>query len=282
MSGPIILGAVLLVIYVPTALLTPQPLLDLRLFRERNFWAGNLLIWLGTVGLFGASFLLPQYRQNLRGLDPYPAGLDLLPMGVAAMVSTVLIGRLYNRIDPRLIIAAGALGLAVDTYLIGQWSTLTSAFAALTPLLILRGLAIPPLVQTANTVALQNIAGPALSGATTLVTVTRNLVSSLAVAALTTILQTQTIVHDVNLSAQVHLSNPATSALYNHLVATFSGQGLSLQQAQNAALQQLVSQVNSQATALAYQDVYMLTTLVLVPAITLPILLRTRRAAVQG
>ena len=41
MSGPIILGAVLLVIYVPTALLTPQPLLDLRLFRERNFWAAT-------------------------------------------------------------------------------------------------------------------------------------------------------------------------------------------------------------------------------------------------
>jgi hypothetical protein len=70
-------------------------------------------------------------------------------------------------------------------------------------------------------VALHNIAGPALPGASTLTVVTRNLVASLAVAALTTILQTQIIVHDVNLSAHVSLSTLAPSALYYRLVAAF-------------------------------------------------------------
>ena len=279
-SGPILLGAVLLVSYVPTALRTREPLVDLRLFRDRNFWAGNLLIWVGTVSLFGAVFLLPQYLQNLRGLYPYPAGLDLLPLGLAAMVSTVVIGRLYNVVDPRLLIAAGAAMLAVSTYLLGRWSTLTSAYADLAPLLFLFGLSVPALVQTANTMALQDITGQALSGASTLVAVTRNLVASLSVAMLTTILQTNTVVHDVDLSiASGGLNNPAVAQLYNQLVAKFSAQGLALQQAQTAALRQVMNQVQAQATALAYQDVFALATLIVLPAIVLPILLRRRRAA---
>jgi DHA2 family multidrug resistance protein len=282
-SGPIVVAALLLLLYIPTALRTPVPLLDLRLFRERNFWTGNLIIWLATVGLFGPAFLLPQYLQTLRGLDPYDAGLRQLPLGLAAIVGTVLAGALYNRVGPRLLIVAGALAMTVDTYLLGQWSTLDTALAVLTPLLIVRGLALSPLLQTANTLTLQNISPPALPGASTLSVVTRNVVASLAVAALTTILQTQTIVHDVNLSAQGGLSNPSVAALYNRLVATFSAQGLALQQADSAALHQVMNQISAQARVLAYQDVYLLTTLVLVPAVVLPLLLRARqRATSQG
>jgi hypothetical protein len=66
-------------------------------------------------------------------------------------------------------------------------------------------------------------------------------------------------------------------------VAVFTANGLTVQQAHIAALRQLVNQVTGQASALAYQDVYMITTLVLIPAIFLPILLRRRaRAATRG
>src|SRR6185437_5144531 len=105
----IVFALFLLALAVPLELGTDRPLLDLRLFTRRNYWAGNLIIWIGTVGLFGAGFLLPQYLQNLRGLDPFPAGRLLLPLGLASMVGTISGGLLYNRIGPRTLIIAGAL-----------------------------------------------------------------------------------------------------------------------------------------------------------------------------
>jgi hypothetical protein len=74
----------------------------------------------------------------------------------------------------------------------------------------------------------------------------------------------------------------AQTLLYHQLVAVFGANGLTAQQAQTAALRQLVNQVTGRAAALAYKDVYLITTLVLIPAIVLPIVLRGRaRAATQ-
>jgi DHA2 family multidrug resistance protein len=111
---------------------------------------------------------------------------------------------------------------------------------------------------------------------------TRQVAASLGIAALTTSLQTQTIVHTGDLDAQVSWSNPATAALYNKLVGTFTAHGLTLQQAQHEALGQLWRMIQQQATVLAYQDVYTDTALLVLPAIVLALFLRPRpRAARQ-
>ena len=155
-SGPTIIAIVLLVAFGVVSWVTPNPLLDLRVFKNRNFWAGNIIIWLSTVGLFGGAFYLPQYLQGLRGLDPFHSGLQLLPQGIAAIVATVFAGVLYNRVGPRALMIGGALVLTLDTYAISTWiGSTTAAYAALTPLLVIRGLALPPLAQTSNTIALQ-------------------------------------------------------------------------------------------------------------------------------
>ncbi len=273
-SGPILLAVALLAIYVPVELRTPHPLLDLRLFRDQTFWAGNAIIWAGTVGLFGAQFLLPQYLQTLRGLAPFPAGLLLLPLGLSALVWTILSGVLYNRVGPRALIIGGAVVTAADTYLIGSWSTLTSAFSTLLPLLALRGLGQPFLGQTPNTVALQGVRGRALPGAITLTVVGRLVVSALAVAVLTNVLQVRRIAHQADLASQVNPRDPATAAFYARLVASLVRHGMAPEMARRAALTRVAAQATRQATALAFQDVYWLAAALTIPAIALTLLLR--------
>ncbi len=273
-SGPILLAVALLVIYVPVELRAPRPLLDLRLFGDRTFWAGNAIIWVGTVGLFGSQFLLPQYLQTLRGLAPFPSGLLLLPLGLSALVWTILSGVLYNRVGPRVLIIVGAAATAADTYLIGAWSTLTSAFDTLLPLLALRGLGQPFLGQTPNTVALQGVRGRALPGAITLTVVGRLVVSSLAVAVLTNVLQARRGAHQADLASQVDPRDPATAARYARLAAALVRHGMAPELARHAALARMTAQVARQATALAFQDVYWLAATLTVPAIVLALLLR--------
>jgi len=145
------------VLAVPIELRTREPLLDLRLFTGRNFLVGILIIWVATVGLFGATFLLPQYLQTLRGLGSSSAGLLLMPQGLAAIVGTIITGTFYSRINPRILVIIGAIAVTLDTYFLGTWSTLTSSFFLLIPLLIVRGLALPFLTQTTNTIALNEV-----------------------------------------------------------------------------------------------------------------------------
>ena len=194
------------------------------------------------MGLFGATFLLPQYLQTLRGLGPSTAGLLLMPQGLAAIAGTIVAGILYNRINPRILVIFGAIAVTFDTYFLGTWSTLTSAFILLVPLLILRGLALPLLTQTTNTIALNEVSNDGLAGANTVLNVTRSVISSLALAVLINILQAKRLVHQTTLA---HVGT-------------------------------LRHAIQQQAQALAYQDVYLITAIVTVPLIFLPLLLRSQ------
>src|SRR5205085_800720 len=72
-TGPSILALLLLAAYIPIELRTAQPLLDLRLFKRRNYLVGSLITWVAFASLFGSTFLLPQYLQVLRGLSSFQA-----------------------------------------------------------------------------------------------------------------------------------------------------------------------------------------------------------------
>src|SRR5258706_6770249 len=100
-TGPSNLALLLLAAYIPIELRTAQPLLDLRLFKRRNYLVGRLITWVAFRGLFGSTSLLPQYLQVLRGLSSFQAGLLLAPQGLASMVGTIVVGLLYSRLGAR-------------------------------------------------------------------------------------------------------------------------------------------------------------------------------------
>jgi len=273
-SGPIMAAVVLFAIFIPVQLITPQPLLELRLFKSRNFLVGNVIIWLATIGLMGPAFLLPQYLQNLRGLDAYSAGLLLLPNGLAAMAGTILSGVLYNRIGPKTLILVGGVVTAFDSFLIGQWSTLTSMYSFLLPLLLVRGFCLPWLAQTPSNVALMGISGPQLPRATTLSSVSRSVMASLSIAMLSNYLTNKQVFHRAVLSNSVYPGNFTAMGVYNQFVAFFASHGYTLAQAKGLAIAQFTRLVGLQATALAFQDVYLLVGLLAIPPLLLTFFLR--------
>jgi len=281
-SGPLIVAAVLLIAWIPAELRARQPLLNLRLFTQRNFLLGNLLTWIGTIGIFGPTFLLPQYLQNWRGLDPFPAGLLLFTSGVGTVFGTVLAGNLYNRVGPRVLIIVGGLVTIISSLLLQGWSTADSAYSVLPWILLLRGFGLPLFLQSANTSALYGITGRDLPTATTLNVVARNVVAALSIAILTNIFRTQQVVHQANLSARVTRADPAANAMYNGLVNHFLSLGLSASQAVGAAIGQLSRQVALQGAVLAFQDVYWLTAIVTIPVILLAFLVRPPRPTAGG
>jgi EmrB/QacA subfamily drug resistance transporter len=95
-----------------------HPLIDLRIFRYWPFVNSLLLIGVLLIMVFGVAYYIPQFLQNVQGLDARNTGLVLLPMGLLMVVVVPLAGKLYDRIGPRWPALIGMLGSIVGLSLI--------------------------------------------------------------------------------------------------------------------------------------------------------------------
>ena len=114
--GSIAAGAVLVAAFIAWELRTHQPMLPMRLFRNRAFAAANGASLLMYFGMFGSIFLLVQFFQTAQGYPPLEAGLLLLPWTAMELFVAPVAGALSDRIGGRPLMATGlalqALGLA--------------------------------------------------------------------------------------------------------------------------------------------------------------------------
>jgi EmrB/QacA subfamily drug resistance transporter len=114
---PLLAGAALALLFIAKTLRTRiEPILDLRLLRQRGFAASSALVLVSGVSLFGATVLLPLYFQQVRGYTPLHAGVLLIPQGIGLGLSLIISGGLSDKVNPRptalvglLLAAAGSL-----------------------------------------------------------------------------------------------------------------------------------------------------------------------------
>ena len=127
-SSPVIVGSTamsaigyLLLIYHASAK-KGKGILDLRLFKDRNFLVSNLLFGAIMFTLFGVLTLQPMFTESLLNIPVLTTGLLLAPRGVAAAVTMQMAGRLLNRIGPRPLVLAGVLSAAIGTLAMTQYN----------------------------------------------------------------------------------------------------------------------------------------------------------------
>ena len=119
---PLIVGTLSLGVFVWRQMTLTTPLLDLRAFRYPMFTLSVLLTMAMMMALFSAAILLPLYLQNVRQFTPLQTGLMLLPGGVLMGVASPMIGRIFDRYGPRLLVIPGTLMMAASIW---QFTTLT-------------------------------------------------------------------------------------------------------------------------------------------------------------
>ncbi len=283
-GSPTVLGCLLggllsLAIFVALELLIArrggQPLLDLRLFANFPFTTSTTASLFVIFCLFGGLFLLPIYLQNIRGLSAFQAGLILLPQALASMVSVIIGGRLVDRLGVRAIMIPGLLILAYATWQL-SFISLYSPYSWIQAMLILRGVALGLTVQPLSVAGLAEIRPRQLAQASSINTVTRAVSSSLGIAVLATLVQTQSQVHYNNLAQQVTASSPL-GQLVPSLQAYFVANGAGLVEAQAAALQVVSGLLSEQSFVLSLQDAFLLTLAVIVLAIIATMFVRGSR-----
>ena len=157
-TDPVILGTLILALlalcaFIRCELTATDPLLDLRLLKQRNFFSTNMAIVLVIVANVGILYLFPFYLQLVQGYSPSVAGLIFTSLSVAVMAGGILGGMLYNRAGGRRInIAAGVLVVAGYILLIGIRPDSPVWFMVLC--LVLTGAGFGMLLTSASTMAM--------------------------------------------------------------------------------------------------------------------------------
>src|SRR5439155_21392484 len=117
-----VLAACMLAGFVIRELMASEPVLDLTVFRDRNFGIGTLAIFLIGLGFNSSLLLVALYTQTILHYDAWTAGLTLAPGGLGTMMALMISGRLVSRMDQRVMLAGGCLLQAVALELMTRFT----------------------------------------------------------------------------------------------------------------------------------------------------------------
>jgi DHA2 family multidrug resistance protein len=125
-SGEIVvealIAAVAVWLFLVHALTARAPLIHLRLFADRNYALGNFFVFIYGLLTLAPLVLMPPFLQDLQGYPITEVGVLLSPRGIGMMVTMMVVGRLGERLNPRMGVASGFIMLAITSFAMSGWT----------------------------------------------------------------------------------------------------------------------------------------------------------------
>jgi DHA2 family multidrug resistance protein len=251
-SGEIItLGLVALIsfaVFVVWELTDDHPVVDLRLFKGRNFTFGALALSVAYGVFFGNVVLLPLWLQQWMGYTATAAGMALAPVGLLAIVLTPLIGKKVSVWDPRRIATVAFLGFAGVLWMRSHFTTQTDLWHILVPTL-LQGAAMAMFFIPLTTLTLAGIEPARIPSAAGLSNFTRITAGAMGTSISTTLWDNRAALHHAHLSEGLVQGQGVFAQTLQGLQAA----GMSQQQ----ALAQVNRLIDQQAFTRAADDIFL-------------------------
>lgn len=181
-------GVLLLGTFVAVELRRREPMIDLRLLRDRLFLVTNLVSLLASASFLGLLFVAPLFLQDGRGASALTSGLTTFPEALGVVLSTQIVARLYPRVGPRRLMAGGLTGVATMMTLLGLLMGLNTDLWLMRGLLFLTGAGMAYLFLPVQAAAFATISSADTGRASALFNAQRQLGAALGVAVLAAVL----------------------------------------------------------------------------------------------
>ncbi|MDO7841200.1 DHA2 family efflux MFS transporter permease subunit [Sphingomonas immobilis] len=244
-----------------------DPVVDIRLLKNRNFAASILVMGLVGLILFGTTQLIPQMLQQVLGYTSFDAGLALTAGGVATLVMVPFAGRLSGLIDVRMMLIPGLLMQAFALWYMSHLNADIS-FGQAAWARGLQSVALPFLFVPLNAVAFAGLPRNKTGQASSLLNVARNLGGTIGISSSQSMLASSLQVRQAHLVEGLSPVNPNYSEWLQTATGVFSGMG----DPSVLPLGVLYAQVQKQAAMLAFLDVFralMVIVLIVTPVVLL-------------
>jgi DHA2 family multidrug resistance protein len=230
------------------------PLVELKVFKDRNFLIGSILIFLFGVGIYSTVTVLPLFYQELLGYTAFTAGLVVAPRGIGAICGMPIIGYLSNKVDPRWLLTFGFFTFGLTTLYFGNVTLDISPTTLLVPILI-TGFGLSFVFVPISTAAYGTLRNDQIGNASGVFNLMRNVGGSIGISVAQTLLTRRTDVHQNEILNSV----PVTGQQFqNSLGQTQQALGNSFGPANalHAAQAELYQQLGRQASLWSYVDVF--------------------------
>jgi DHA2 family multidrug resistance protein len=263
-----IVAAVALAAFLIWELTEEHPVVDLTLFKRRNFWAGVLALSIGYGLFFGNVVLLPLWLQQYMGYTSTQAGMVLAPVGLMALILSPIVGKNIAKFDPRHFATFAFMVFGLVLWMRSHFNTQADFGTIMVPTLI-QGVAMAFFFIPLMTITLSGISPdrmPAASGLSNFVRITAG---SFGTSIATTLWQDRAAMHHAQLSEYVNLGSSATTSTLAGLAAG----GLTPQQ----SLAMVNRLANQQAYMLAADDIFYASSLIFLALIPLVYLTRYKK-----
>ncbi|MDE2400429.1 MAG: DHA2 family efflux MFS transporter permease subunit [Burkholderiales bacterium] len=243
-----VMAAVGFVVFIAWELTEEHPIVDLRLFANRNFAFGSFTLSVAYCLFFGSVVLLPLWLQQYMGYTATSAGMAMAPVGILAIVLSPLVGRSVARVDPRRLATVAFLGFALVLWMRSHFST-DSDFATIMVPTILQGGAMAFFFIPLSALTLSGLSPDKIASASGLSNFTRITAGAMGTSLVTTLWENRAAMHHSHLVE--HISNTDATAV--DALSMLSKLGLTVEQA-SAQLNRLIDQ---QAFTRAADDVFL-------------------------
>ncbi len=158
------------------------PVIDIRVFKDRNFMFGTLISSFINVMLYSTLLLVPMFVQSLLGYSPSKSGLSMFPRAVICLIGLLVFGELSKYIKPKIMAAAGLLTMSASVLMLTQLNTTSSIESVILPNILLC-IGVPMAFVPITALSFQTLPASKNADAASLHALFKNIITAIATSA---------------------------------------------------------------------------------------------------
>ncbi|MEO8681517.1 MAG: DHA2 family efflux MFS transporter permease subunit [Vicinamibacterales bacterium] len=258
--------------------LAKEPVIDLRVFKERSYATGVFLMTTLGFVLYGSLVLLPIMLQTLLGYPSLQAGYAMAPRGMGSVIGMPLVGFIVGKLDARKLVAGGLVTGAVTLFWLGQLNLSAGYWDVFWPQFV-QGLGLSLIFVPLTTISMDAIPRERMGNATSLFNLMRNLGGSIGIAVTGTMLARKSQAYTNILGAHVDAYSLRAQQTIEGLKQSFIAAGSDPVTASQRAYAAMFGMVQRQATMVSFVDVFRLLGMMFLLLLPLILLMKRPRGA---
>ncbi|MGY2488488.1 DHA2 family efflux MFS transporter permease subunit [Cupriavidus sp. CP313] len=265
-SSPVIITLAIVALlsflfFVIWELTEPNPIIDLRLFKGRNFLAGTIAISVAYAVFFANLVVLPQWMQQYLGYPAVNAGLATAPLGIFAVLLVPVVGKILPKSELRVLATLSFVGFAVVFFMRSRYTTDVDTYTLVLPTL-LQGIPMAFFFVPLTAIILSGLTPEKIPAAAGLSNFVRVFCGAAGTAMATTGWNDRAVLHHARLAEPASSNNPVYAAALDSIQST-----LGFTPGQAAA--HFEHSLNMQAIMLGLNDIFWISGVIFVAIVPL-------------
>lgn len=271
-----VVGLIAAVTFFYRCFTNANPIINLRIFSNRNFSLSAMMTFVLGIGLYGMVYIVPVFLGQVRGMNSSQIGHIMLVMGATMFLFAPIAGAVMSKFDPRKVIFIGlsvaALGIAMNANL-----TIHSDYEEFFWPQVLRGIGMMMGLIVMSQLAMSTLPIDRIKDASGVYNLTRNIGGAIGLAVINTLMDRQNAIHMSTLEAHLTPDRPEVSSYLAQLAEKY--RAVFGDQAEQYAISLLHKQVQAQALTLTFNDLLLMLAMLMFAAGFLVLLIKKPASA---